>query len=184
MIKKNILLLAMILLTMLEISAQKFFTKTGTLDFEASVEAFEPVKASHSSTTAVLDASTGKIAVLALVKGFRFKNALMEEHFNENYMESDELPKTKFEGSLGNFSVNDLKSGEEKEFKIDGNLTIHGITKAIETLAVLKMNGKDISLTTNFSVLPADYGIDIPSVVKDKIAGKINITSNFNLIKR
>jgi len=69
--------------------AQKYYTKTGKIDFEASVEVFEPVVASHDNVTSVLDTSNGQVAILALMKGFRFRNALMEEHFNENYIESD-----------------------------------------------------------------------------------------------
>ena len=77
-------------------SQSKYLTKSGLLNFEASVEAFEEIKATNNNVTAILNTENGQFAALALVKGFRFKNALMEEHFNENYAESDEHPKAIF----------------------------------------------------------------------------------------
>lgn len=161
---------------------QKYFTKTGTLNFEASVPAFEPVKAENSTTTSILDISTGKVAVLALIKGFRFKNALMEEHFNENYIESDKYPKATFNGTIKDFSIGNLDS--KKEFTASGDLTIHGKTKAIDVTIMLIKKDDTFLLETQFSVAPGDFDIDIPGVVKEKISDKINISGSFELIKR
>ena len=77
-------------------SQEKYLTKSGVLNFEASVEAFEEIKATNTNVTAILNTANGQFAALALVKGFRFKNALMEEHFNESYAESDEYPQSYF----------------------------------------------------------------------------------------
>ena len=76
-------------------SQGKFLTKSGAITFEASVPSFEEVKATNDKVTAIINTETSDIAALALVKGFRFKVALMEEHFNENYAESDKFPKAK-----------------------------------------------------------------------------------------
>lgn len=161
---------------------QKYYTKTGTLDFEASVEAFEPVKASSKTTTAILEVGTGKIAVLGLIKGFRFRNALMEEHFNENYMESNKYPKATFNGVVSDFSIQNIDS--EKEYTVEGDLTIHGKTKKVVATIVIVKNGDTIDVKTNFAVTPEDFDIDIPSVVSEKISDKINIIASFNLKKR
>ncbi len=161
---------------------QKYLTKTGTLNFEASVPAFEPVKAQHSTTTALLDLSNGNVAVLALVKGFRFKNALMEEHFNENYMDSDNFPKASFSGSIVDFNADDL--GAEKEYMVKGKLTIHGKSKQIETPITLSKDGDTITMKTAFSTAPGDFDIEIPSIVKEKISESINILGTFELAQR
>jgi len=161
---------------------QKYFTKTGTLNFEGSVEAFEPVKASNKTTTAILDVSTGKLAVLGLVKGFRFKNALMEEHFNENYMESDTYPKATFSGIVDGFSIENIST--KKEYTVEGDLTIHGKTKKVTATISIVENKGTIDITTNFSVAPGDFDIEIPSVVSEKISDTINISASFNLVKR
>ena len=90
-------------------SQNKYITREGIIEFESQIETFEPIKAKQNSVTSVFNADTGEIAVLALVKGFRFKNALMEEHFNENYVESDTYPKTTFKGKILDFSINSIK---------------------------------------------------------------------------
>lgn len=160
--------------------AQKFYTKTGSLVFEASVPAFEEVKAKNGNATAILDVTSGKIAVLALIKGFRFKNALMEEHFNENYMDSDKYPKATFSGVLSNFSLDDITS--EKSYTVTGDLTVHGKKKReTVTIRVVK-DGDNIKVTTNFTANPADFDIEIPSIVKEKISDTINIEGQFNLV--
>src|SRR5688572_15543260 len=89
------------------LSAQdKLVTKNGKITFEASVPSFEEVKATNAASTFVLNPKTGEFASLALMKGFRFKVALMEEHFNENYIESDKFPKATFRGKIEGFDLN------------------------------------------------------------------------------
>jgi len=166
----------------MQIHAQKYYTKTGQIDFEASVPAFEPVKASHKTVTALLDINSGEIAVLALMKGFRFRNALMEEHFNENYMESDSYPKAVFKGVIEGFSKENLE--DNASFTVNGVLTLHGKSKEITTTLSVKAEGDSFALKTNFSVAPGDFDIKIPSVVSEKISDKILIAANFILGKK
>ena len=93
----------------------KYMTKTGTVNFEASVPSFEEVAASNKSVTAILNTENGEFAALTFVKAFKFKNALMEEHFNENYAESSEYPKAIFKGKISNFNIRNIED-EPKEF--------------------------------------------------------------------
>ena len=94
---KNITLLFVFTFLTLVINAQdKMQTKTGKITFEASIPSFEEVKATNETASCIIQLKTGKIASLALVKGFRFKAALMEEHFNETYIESNIYPKATF----------------------------------------------------------------------------------------
>ena len=106
---KKILIMCMFL-TVGTVAAQKYYTKTGKTDFKASVAAFEPVEAKSNSTTAVLKVDSGEFAALLFIKSFHFKVALMEEHFNENYMDSDKFPKATFKGKLEGFNMSDLSS--------------------------------------------------------------------------
>ena len=96
------------------------------------MEAFEEIKATNNNVTAILNTENGQFAALALVKGFRFKNALMEEHFNENYAESDEFPKAIFKGELTGFSIENIQT----TYSINGTLSFHGVTKALENVSV------------------------------------------------
>lgn len=178
------LLVTLLLLVSLSISAQsKYFTKTGTTDFKASVEAFEPVEATNKSTTVILNTSNGDIAALLFVKAFHFEIALMEEHFNENYMDSDKFPKATFKGNLEGFDINKL-SNEVAEVNLKGVLNVRGQEKTIETIAKLsKVDGK-ILLLANFSVAPQDFDIDIPKIVRKKIAEQINVNLNYELVQK
>lgn len=163
----------------------KFITKTGIISFEASVPSFEEVAATNNSITAIIDADAGKFAALALVKGFRFKNALMEEHFNENYVESDLYPKAKFKGVIDNFINADL-SEKETEHKISGSLEFHGKTKQIvDCIIRLKLlDENSIYMEGTLEVKASDFNIEIPKIVKNKVSETIAINFEFNLTKK
>ena len=113
---KNVVTVFLFLLTTVCFSQDKIITKNGKITFEASVPAFEEIKAKNDGVTCVINTKTGEIATLALVKGFRFKVALMEEHFNENYIESDQYPKSTFKGKIENFDFAKVTS-QAKEWE-------------------------------------------------------------------
>lgn len=152
----------------------KILTKTGKLTFEASVPAFEEVKAKNESVTVVLNTSTGEIASLALIKGFRFKVALMEEHFNENYMESDTYPKATFKGKIDNFDISKV-TATAQTYTIKGKLEMHGKSKDITITASIKKTADGIDIDSSFTVNTDDYGIDIPGVVSKKVSKKVAV---------
>ncbi len=160
--------------------SQKMITRTGKITFEASMPAFEEIKGTTSSSSCILDQSTGDFVVLALVKSFKFKSPLMEEHFNENYMESNTFPKATFKGKIQNFDPSKL-SVNKSGYDLQGELTIHGVTNKINTKINLALVSGKIIATSNFDIKPQDYKIDIPSLVKDKIAKNVNTTINFTL---
>lgn len=164
----------MLLVSGWSIAQEKMICKTGNITFEASVPAFEEVKATNTNVTVVLNPKTGEIASLALMKGFRFKVALMEEHFNENYIESDKYPKAIFKGKIENFNAGSL-TASPKNFTINGKLELHGKTVAVKTIAKMSQSGSGITLVADFSVNASDFDISIPAVVKNKVSNKINI---------
>ncbi len=161
------------------VAQQKFSTKTGVIDFEASVPSFEEVKAKNENVSAILK-DDGTFASLALMKGFRFKVALMEEHFNENYAESSTYPKTTFKGKIKDFDMSKV-SETETTFTVAGTVNMHGTDKAIEVPVVIKKDGDTIILTTNFVLKPGDFNIEIPKVVSSKIAEEINVSASYRL---
>ncbi|NND10124.1 MAG: YceI family protein [Flavobacteriaceae bacterium] len=165
-----------LLLIGLGLNAQdKYLTKSGSITFEASVPSFEEVKATNNSVTAILNKDNGEFAALALIKAFRFKNALMEEHFNENYAESDDFPKATFKGVLNNESNS-----------INGELTFHGITKKLKDIEI-KLKSPEtntIIMQGIFTVLVSDFDIKIPKIVSNKLSEKVNVNFEFVLIKK
>lgn len=179
---KNILFI-ILLVTACAFGQNKYITKTGTISFEASVPSFEEVAAKNNSVTAIINIENGEIAALALVKAFRFKNALMEEHFNENYAESDKYPKANFKGKILNFSLGSLN--ETSEFYIDGELEFHGVTKEIKQIPVrMKQTENGILLSGHFSALASYFNIEIPKIVKNKVSDEVQIDFNFELQKK
>lgn len=171
----------LLLLTVGSIQAQeKMITKSGKIIFEASVPSFEEVKAINESSSCVLNTTTGEIASLALMKGFRFKIALMEEHFNENYVESDKYPKATFKGIIDKFDLAILDKNA-KHFIIKGKLELHGKSKEITIPAKIKKTESGIEIKADFSVNADDFAIEIPSIVSKKVSKTVNIHLEFTL---
>lgn len=164
-------------------SQERYLTRVGQINFEASVPSFEPVAAESHSATAILDPVSGEIAALVLVKAFRFENALMEEHFNENYAESSQYPKAKFQGKLEAFSVENL-SEKPGIFSLHGDLSFHGITKPLEVPVKISRKGGVILLHSNFILRPSDFNIKIPGIVRKKVAKEVNVSVGFKLEKQ
>lgn len=162
------------------VSAQKYSTKNGIINFEASVPSFEEVKANNQNVSAILNAETGEFASLALIKGFRFKVALMEEHFNENYMESSKYPKAIVKGKLNDFSLG-LISESATTFILEGTITMHGVTNSFSTEVSLSKDNNIINLTSNFVLKPEDFNIEIPKIVSNKIADTVNVSVQYSL---
>jgi len=155
-------------------SAQKYFTKTGHISFYSDTP-LEKIEGHNKSSNCVLDVATGKLEVATLVKGFQFEKALMQEHFNENYMESDKFPKAVFKGQIDNYSKLDISKNGKVTVKVSGDLTMHGVTKKVTTDAVVSINNGKIITDANFNVLLADFNIKIPALVKDQIAKSLKI---------
>ena len=171
---KKIVVFSFLFLAIVSSAQDKMISKSGKITFEASVPAFEEVKATNNGVTFVLNSKTGEIASLALMKGFRFKVALMEEHFNENYVESDKFPKATFRGKIDDFNVASLNT-TAKDFTIKGKLELHGKSKDINITAKIRKTDAGIEIISNFFVNASDYDIAIPSVVKSKVSNKISI---------
>ena len=158
--------------------SQKMITKTGKTTFEASVPSFEEIKATNSATTAIINADTGEVAAVVLMNGFKFKSALMEEHFNENYMDSSKFPKATFKGKIANFAAIKDKGGKAA---IVGVLDMHGKQKNITSEAMLTKSGAGYNLDGGFSVKPQDFDIEIPTLVSKKIAKDIKVDYQYQL---
>ena len=156
------------------VGQSKYMAKTGRMSFEASQPTFEPIEANHTTVSALLNIETGELAVLALVRGFRFPLALMEEHFNENYVESHKYPKTSFKGSILNFDRNAL-SNQPLTVQLTGGLSMHGMTNTINVEGRISETDGLITLESSFVVKTSDYAIEIPSLVRKQIDENVQI---------
>ncbi|MDX6182509.1 YceI family protein [Flavobacterium sp. Fl-77] len=166
--------LIMLLFTAFSTLAQgKFKTTTAIVNFEASVPFFEEVKAVNKQGKIVLDPKTGSLTCVLVMRDFHFKMELMEEHFNENYIESHRYPKAVFKGKIVKFDLNDIDE-LDKEYKIAGKLYLHGKSKEIVVNAFLKKIGGGIQIVSNFQIMVDDFDIDIPYMIANKISKTVN----------
>ena len=183
---KKINLVLMVILFSNISFGQKYFTKNGKINIDAtSANSPEKIEAVNRTITCVIDTKTGNIQFAALMKGFEFEKALMQEHFNENYVESDKFPKAEFKGLIDdNETVNYSKDGTYV-VKVKGKLTIHGETRDVETTGKLIVQNGKINALADFNVILSDYKVSIPGLVADKVSktAKINITCQLELFK-
>ena len=175
---KHFLLLFILIFNQQNLFSQQFYTDKGVTKFDGSKAAFEPIKASNNNTVSIIDSSTGQIAAVILISEFDFRLGLMQEHFNENYLESNVYPKSTFEGQIKNFSINELNQ-DFKEHEIEGVLTIKGVNKDIITKAKIRKIDEKIELSSGFSVMLSDYKVKIPKIVFKKIDEEVKINLNF-----
>jgi hypothetical protein len=177
--KQSIMLAVCLLVTALAFSQKKYFTKSGQVSFNAGTSA-EDIDATNGAAVSVFDAATGQMEFAVLIKGFEFKKALMQEHFNENYMESDKYPKALFKGKIVNLDKVNFQQNGVYPVTVKGQLDMHGVKKDVETTGTMKVNGDAIASNAGFTVLLADYNIAIPSLVKDKVSKSVTIKVNCN----
>lgn len=153
----------------------KFVCKSGHIWFSSHTP-LEDIEAHNNEAAGVINTATGDIAFQVLIKAFKFKRALMEEHFNENYMESSTFPKSDFKGRILNLdSVNFSRPGSYRTV-VEGNLTIHNKTNKVRQTGTIEVKENTLRATATFDVAPQDYGIEIPGAVRDKIAKAMTVS--------
>lgn len=173
---KKILLGFLFLIFFILTEAQSIqITKNGKISFYSRSK-LEKVEAENNEVSSVLNTANGEMVFAVLLKGFHFEKALMEEHFNENYVESNKYPKATFKGKINNASmVNFLKDGVYP-VKVEGDLNLHGVTKKISSSGTVTVSAGKIAAFSKFFIKLKDYKISIPALVADKISEEIDIT--------
>lgn len=152
--------------------SQTFMTRNGYIGF-FSVTPLEDIKAENRQVYAVIDVAKKNLAFTCLMKGFLFRKELMQEHFNENYVESDKYPKANFSGMYTG-DVNANKDGAYR-VQVKGQLTLHGVTQPIDVPATIEVKGGKLIGSADFKVIAGDYNIKIPTLVREKIARQIDV---------
>ena len=152
--------------------SQLYSTRAGFVGFYSKT-ALEDIKAENNQVYAIIDAGKQNLAFQLLVKGFVFTKELMQEHFNENYVESDKYPKATFSGTY----TGNVQPGKDGVYQVTvkGNLSLHNVTKAVEVPATIEIKNGHLLGKTEFKVKPEDFNISIPSLVRDKIDKEITV---------
>lgn len=157
--------------------AQKYMTRTGKVTFFSSTPV-ENIEAINNDAASVIDSKGGDVMFQVPIKSFRFEKQLMQEHFNENYMESDKFPKAEFRGKITNIGTVDFTKNGTYNVKATGKMTMHGVTRDVSAGGTITVKDGAVTVNAKFMIRPADYGIKIPTVVASKIADKIEVTVN------
>lgn len=179
---KNLFVLIFLALITSSSFGQKYFTKNGKINFDATTASSpERVEAVNRSATCVVDFKSGAIQLAILMKSFEFERALMEEHFNENYVESNKFPKSEFKGKIKDVDDIDFSKDGTYKVKVKGDITIHGETKEVETEGKLMVQDGKINANAEFSVKLSDFKISIPGLVADKVSKTAKITVSCSL---
>ena len=172
--KKTFLLIYLLYFATLAVAQNKYFTRTGTVSFFSKAP-FENIEAQNNQLTGIIDLQTGELAFSVLMKGFEFEKALMQEHFNENYVESDKYPKSTFKGIILNYQQIDLNDEEEHVIDVEGDFFLHGENHSVTTKGRIQKKADVIETSADFKIMLADYNIKIPKAVFDNISEQIDI---------
>lgn len=153
---------------------ERLLTRNGSISFYSKAP-LENIEAHTQTAASVLDKKTGQMEFSVLIKSFQFEKALMHEHFNENYLESDKFSKSVFEGRIQEPSKVDFSQDGNYTVSVTGQLTIHGETKTITTPVTFIVQKSVVNAVADFSIVLSDYKISIPGVMKDKISKTVKI---------
>jgi polyisoprenoid-binding protein YceI len=169
--KKIIAIVSLLLLTGFQTEAQKIFgTRNGKITFESPTDA--DVKAVNNEVTSRV-ADNGQITFSMLMKGFKFKYAEMQEHFNDQYAESTKFPRADFKGNIVNLKEVNFSKDGSYAVTVKGDLTMHGVTKNITARGTIDIKGGKPSARAGFTINLSDFKIDASSVT-EKVTVDIN----------
>jgi len=133
----------------------------------------EDIDATNKKASIVLRTTTNDIQFGVPMISFKFPKPLMEEHFNENYVESDKYPTCTFKGKI-NETIDYTKDGEYK-VTAKGTMNLHGVSKEVEAPGTLTIKGKEITIVSAFKIKVADYAIKVPSLYVQNIAEVVDV---------
>lgn len=170
---KSLWIIGLLLLPSLGVAQQYSSTKSKVTFFSEAL--IEDITATNDKSRSVIDTGTGKIAFSIPINGFKFRKSLMQEHFNDKYLESDKFPKSTFSATLVDFE----KGKNYDEIIAEGELEIHGVKKNVQLPGSIEYKGEKMLIHCVFTVLIADYDIKIPTLMFQNIAEEIEITVDF-----
>jgi polyisoprenoid-binding protein YceI len=156
-------------------NAQKYSTEKTFVSFFSDA-AIEDITAENTKTAGAFNAATGDIAFSVPIKEYQFQKSLMQEHFNEKYMETEKYPKSTFQGKVNGYDAN---ATGIQNVTSTGKLTIHGETKDVEIPGTIEKQGDKLIMKSKFIVKLEDYKITIPQLLWQNIAEQVEVTADF-----
>lgn len=174
---KKLLSLIVILLISCSLSySQNYICRNGYIRF-FSTTPMEDIEGISKESISVLNTSTNDIVFKVTITSFKFNSSLMQDHFNENYMESEKYPTSIFKGKI-NEKIDWSKDGTYN-ISATGTMNCHGVDKTIVEKGTLIISKGIITIKTSFKIKLEDYKIKIPEIVFNKIAESVDVSTNF-----
>lgn len=180
---KNFVVIVLFFTSAFQAMSQQYYTRSGEISFFSSTS-IEDIEAHNKTVTAIFDSKTGAIQIGVTMKAFKFEKALMQEHFNENYVESTKYPKSLFSGKIQN--IEQLKFNEDGKFPVEivGELTLHGVTKKMVIKGRFEIVNGKITGFSEFKIVLKDFNIEIPALVAEKIEKEILVKVKLEVVKK
>ncbi|MCK6648179.1 MAG: YceI family protein [Bacteroidia bacterium] len=172
---KKSVLFALLFLSINALNAQIYIAKSCVISFFSS-SPLEDIEAINTNTKPVINTTTGDVQMKIAITGFVFEKPLMQEHFNENYMESEKYPSAIFKGKI-NEKIDWTKDGEHK-VTVTGTFEIHGVKKERTIDGIVAIKGNEITISSKFNIHIADYNIKVPSLYVKNIAEDVEVKIN------
>jgi len=170
---KKIFCLAMLIFLGIQTTAQVFNVTKGIVNFRSDAP-LELIKASSKEMRGKLDAARKVFAFTVKIKSFEgFNSPLQKEHFNENYLESNQYPDAFFTGKI----IEDIDFTKDGTYEVraKGNLSVHGVQQERIIKSTMIIKDGELKITSSFTVQLSEHNIPIPKVVHEKLASEINV---------
>jgi polyisoprenoid-binding protein YceI len=174
---KKLIFISLISLCSFNLFAQDIhLTRNGKITFFSKTNV-EDIDAVNNEVTSTINTKTGALQFLVLIKGFQFKKAAMQQHFNDvEYMNSTLYPKADFKGTMKDLSKVDFSKDGTYPVSVEGNLTIHGVTNKVSANGTVTVKGGKISSSAKFQLKLADYKVTVPSISAAKVSEVVDVT--------
>ena len=182
--KRYFLIILILIICFPEVTSQgKYFTSAGSVRFFSKAP-LENIEATSNELRAAIDISNGDMLLIVPIESFVFEKSLMQRHFNDQYMESHKYPEARFSGKIIDFNPIPAYYKERRTIRVNGKLTIHGVTKEITESASLHFNQDHFVGVAIFNIALKDYNIRIPRMFTRNIAESVEVTINVKLGKQ
>lgn len=159
-----------------------YTSNNGVVSFRSEAP-FELINASSKEMKGAIDLSKNNFAFRIRIRSFEgFNSPLQKEHFNENYMQSEQFPEASFSGKI--IETIDYSIKGKYTIRAKGNLVVHGVEQERIIKSEIEVTGNSIRINSSFSVLLSDHNIPIPRVVKEKLANEILVSISTELFAK
>lgn len=142
----------------------------------------ENIDATNTVAKPVFSVGNGVFVAQVQHSAFVFKSAFMQEHYNENYMESEKFPFATFKGKIKE-TIDYTKDGVNN-VTMEGTLDMHGVSLPRTITGTITVKGGSITMDSKFDVKVADHKIKVPSLYVEKIAENIQVTFHTEMVQK